>query len=146
MIYLPGMKPTDVTPYVYLKFNKDGLLGFFKFEETLNQTKWENRINKDKIWNLKERYPGATENSSTNYSNKYKVNADVIFAATSEINFNTMMNCIVSEDQNAIGQMVNNGQVKYLYRNDIVYLVTAKWKYFAIRPEGSTEILYVVGE
>jgi hypothetical protein len=88
-----------------------------------------------------------TKPSSTpTYSNKYVVNTEVIFAATSETNYNTMMNCIVSGDQQAVGEMVNNGQVKYLYKGNVVYLVTAKFKYFIVRPEGSTEMLYVVGE
>jgi hypothetical protein len=85
---------------------------------------------------------GNTKPSSTpTYSNKYFVNTDVIFAGTSESNYNTMMNCIVSGDQKAVGTMVLNGQVKYLYKNDIVYLVKAKFKYFIVRPEGSTEII-----
>ena len=88
----------------------------------------------------------STEDNSTKFSNKYVVNADVIFAATSEANYSTMMNCVTSGDKQAIEKMVLYGQVKYLYRNDVVYLVSAKWKYFIIRPEGSTEMLYVVGE
>lgn len=88
----------------------------------------------------------STKNKETSFSNRYVVNAEVIFAATSEANFNTMMNCIVSEDQEAVGKMVLNGQVKYLYRNNVVYLVTPKFKYYIVRPEGSTELLYVVAE
>ena len=86
------------------------------------------------------------KSNETSYSNKYIVNADVIFAATNEANFNTMMNCIISGDRQAIGTMVLNGQVKYLYKNDVVYLVTPKFKYYIVRPEGTTEMLYVVGE
>jgi hypothetical protein len=88
----------------------------------------------------------TTKSNESTFSNKYVVNADVIFAATNEPNFNTMLNCIVSKDQEAIGKMVLYGQVKYLYRNNVVYLVTPKFKYYIVRPEGSNEMLYVVGE
>jgi hypothetical protein len=84
--------------------------------------------------------------NNSGLSNKYVVNADVIFAATSEGDFNIMMNCITSGDRQALGTMVANRQVKYLYRNDVVFLVTPKWKYYLVRPEGSSETLYVVGE
>ena len=88
----------------------------------------------------------TTKSPETTFSNRYVVNADAIFAATSEANFNTMMNCIVSGDQQAIGGMVLEGKVKYLYKNNVVYLVTPKFKYYIVRPEHSSELLYVVGE
>jgi len=83
-----------------------------------------------------------TENSTL----KYVVNTDIIFAATSEANYDLMINCIVSGDKQAVGTMVQNGQVKYLYKNTVVYLVKAKFKCYVVRPEGSTELVYVVGE
>jgi hypothetical protein len=90
-------------------------------------------------------------NSKTNISksttdNKYYVNRDVIFAATTENNFDILMNCVQSGDRVAAGRMVDNGQVIYLYKNDIVYLVKPKFKCYIVRPEGSTNNYYVVGE
>jgi hypothetical protein len=83
---------------------------------------------------------------NSNSTGKYVVNKDVIFAATSEANYNLMMNCLVSGDRQAVERMVLTSQIKYLHRYDVVYLVTPKFKYYIVRPEGSTETLYVDSE
>lgn len=89
----------------------------------------------------------SKSNTQTTSTGRYVVNADVVFAATSEANFNTLMNCVTSKDLKAIEQMVLYGQVKYLYKNDVVYLVKGTLlKYCIVRPEGSTESLYVICE
>ena len=77
---------------------------------------------------------------------KYVVKKETIFAATSETSFDLMMNCVSNGDKQALLEMVINGQLRYLYKNDIVYLVKAKFKYYIVRSEGSTELLYVVSE
>ena len=98
--------------------------------------------------------PSNYESPSTTRTNtestsvgRYIVNTDVIFAATSEANFKTLMNCITSNDREAVNKMVFYGQVKYLYKNDVVFLVKSTLlRYCIVRPEGSTEYLYVVCE
>ncbi|HUW93391.1 MAG TPA: zinc ribbon domain-containing protein [Bacteroidales bacterium] len=84
--------------------------------------------------------------TDTGSINKYFVNEDVIFAATNEANYKMLMNCITSRDMQAIELMVATGQVKYLYRNDIVYLVKGGILNCIVRPEGSMQNLYVICE
>jgi hypothetical protein len=78
-------------------------------------------------------------------SNEYVVKDD-IWAATSEASFDLMMNCLISGDKQALQVMISNGQLLYLHRNDVVFLVKAKFSYSIVRQEGSTELLYIVGE
>jgi hypothetical protein len=87
-----------------------------------------------------------TSSSISSYSNKYFVNKEVIFAGTSENNFDLLFNCLTSGDKQAIQRMINYGQIKYLYKNDVVYLVKAKMLRYIVRTEGSTELLYVPSE
>ncbi len=94
-------------------------------------------------------YKGNAENEINSYSsssNRYVVKEEIIFAATSKTSFDLMGNCLVEGDKQALQTMLLNGQLKYLYRNDVVFLVEPKFSYYIVRQEGSTELLYVVSE
>ena len=94
-------------------------------------------------------YKGNAENEINSYSsssNRYVVKEEIIFAATSKTSFDLMGNCLVDGDKQALQTMLLNGQLKYLYRNDVVFLVEPKFSYYIVRQEGSTELLYVVSE
>ncbi len=78
--------------------------------------------------------------------NKYVVKEEVIYAATSDASFDLLMNCISSGDKKTAQVMINNGQLIYLYRNDVVFLVKPTFSYYILRREGSTELLYVISE
>lgn len=80
------------------------------------------------------------------YNNRYFVNTEVILAATSKENYEKLWNYITNGDRKAIGMMVISGQVKYLFKNDIVYLVKGGTLDCIVRPENSTEELYVACE
>jgi len=81
--------------------------------------------------------------NETNYTGRYIINRDVIFAGTSKENFDMMINCASNKDMQALELMVLSGQIKYLHKNDVVYLVKSRLSYCIVRPEGSTEELYV---
>jgi DNA-directed RNA polymerase subunit RPC12/RpoP len=81
--------------------------------------------------------------NETNYTGKYIINTDVTFAGTSKENFDMMINCVSNNDMQALEVMVLSGQIKYLHKNDVVYLVKSRLTYAIVRPTGSTEQLYV---
>lgn len=95
--------------------------------------------------NTKDIINSSTNNPAKPYSsssNEYVVKDD-IWAATSEASFDLMMDCLISGDKQALQVMLNNGQLIYLHRNDVVFLVEAKFKCYIVKQEGSTELLYV---
>ena len=103
----------------------------------------------DKIGEIKSKlnnYDSNTYISNSSTYNKYYVNKDVTFAATTEENYDILMNCVLTGDMASVERMVDNGQVKYLHKNDIVFLVKTKFKCFIVRLEGSPDLYYVVGE
>jgi hypothetical protein len=82
---------------------------------------------------------------TSNQPGRCIINKSDVFAATSKANFDMLFNCLANGDKQAVESMVLNGQVKFLHQNDVLYLVSTKLfgGYCIIRPEGSTEELYV---
>ena len=74
--------------------------------------------------------------NSLSSDDRYIVKKEVILAATSEANFDLLMNCLINGDKDALKEMINNKQLVYLYRNDVVFLVEPKFKCFIVRKEG----------
>ena len=89
----------------------------------------------------KENNPSPSE--QTVPGNRFYVNRDVIFVATSKESFDIMIDCVNTGDKKALDKMLMNGDLKYLYKNDIVYVHSVRIGYCIIRLEGSTEKLWV---
>ena len=91
-----------------------------------------------------DNYVSERENSSSsNIYDKYVVNEEVILASTSKESSDMLTHCLVDGDKEAIKEMINNNQLLYLYRNNVVLLVEPKLTYSIVRKEGSTKLLYV---
>ena len=86
------------------------------------------------------------ESQSDRNSGRYIVNKKVIFAATTTTAFDMMMNCISTNDKATLNQMISSGDLIYLRQGDVVLLYEAHMKYFVVRREGSTQLLYVLSE
>ncbi|MCK9205515.1 MAG: hypothetical protein M0P66_00240 [Salinivirgaceae bacterium] len=86
------------------------------------------------------------ESQSESYTGRYKVSTEVIFAAVSPTAFDMMINCITTNDKATLAQMISSGDLIYLRKGDVVLLYEAHMKYFIVRREGSTQLLYVIHE
>lgn len=121
-------------------FNTDSLMLVYK-EDHIRWSKYLSITNKDNI--EQESKPNQESKPYSSSSNGYIVKNDAIWAATSQANFDLMMNCLINGDKEALKEMINNGQLIYLHRNDVVFVVKVKFLYSIVRQEGSTELLYV---
>jgi hypothetical protein len=92
-------------------------------------------------------HPSNTiESQSDSNTGRYIVNKEVIYAATSNTAFDMMMNCVTTNDKATLAQMISSGELIYLRQGDVVLLYEAHMKYFVVRREGSTQLLYVLSE
>lgn len=109
--------------------------------------KWSKSLSTTYNENIEqESKPNMESKPYSSSSNGYIVKNEAIWAATSQASFDLMMNCLISGDKEALKVMINNGQLIYLHRNDVVFVVKVKLGYSIVRQEGSTELLYVDNE